>query len=1302
MAATDEYAVRIGAEIDIYKHATGSPSYYSTNVPGSLLIANPNGADIQVYQTDARVFKFVFSMNAFVLSEIYDRISNQALYFEFCTDLTDSTCARDAIKAIRSSTGRTLEFVYGDAVGPAGQISANRLLRYVSAGATLATFNYDDAGRLLAASYPAQAGTVTRVYGYNEPGRVCVSATGASISPCYVGAADTLLTSISDENGAGFAVFKYDNLGRVVSSEHAGGVDRFALTYNSDTVTTVADPDGGSTSYTSTLGRFYQLTGLSKAGHTTTHTYDVNGFLDLSTDRAGIITDHDFDATGRLTKVTRAKSTPQVQVENIGWDSTSNQPNLITRTGQRIERTFNARGQRLTVTVIDTTVTPNQSRTTTYRYCEQADIDLGACPLLGQLLSVDGPRADVSDVTTFAYYMEDHASCASAPSTCAYRRGDLWKRTDALGHASEFRSYDTAGRATSLRDSNNVITDLEFSPRGWLTATKVRGADDLTETDDVITRIEYDAVGQLNKISLPDGTLTRFTYDNAHRLTDITDKAGNSVHYTLNNAGNPTNEQFKSPDGSVTRSQSSVYNALGQLLTLKDAYNRSTGFVYDAMGRTDTATDPLSRVLDRNYDPIGRLSQIIQNKNKKGTDQATTSFSYDTRDNLVSITDPKGLVTTYVYNGFDELKQLASPDSGVTVLTYDQAGNPTSKLDARGISTVSTFDALNRLTSLTVPTSTQAIGYTFDSLPSECGPDETFSVGRLSQMTDESGVTRYCYDRRGNLLRKVQSVIGGTTLVVSPTYNAANQISALSYPSGAIAVFSRDDAGQIRRIDVVPVDPGPQLVAIDFATHLPFGPLASMQLGARTLNRTFDLDYAPDRVFDANTTGIDLDIAVDAMSNVVGLTERTSPSATLARTYTVDGLNRLTAQKNGSSILEQFTYDATGNRISRKVGATTTPYAYPSGSHKLSSVGGTTRGYDASGNTTSIGTQTFVFDDLGRMHDYKVGTSLIATYRVNARGERVLKTNVVSPSSSEQFIYDEAGHLLGEYTHLGARIREYVWLDDTLVAVLGNFGGSTYQLVETDHVGTPRAVINPATNAVVWRWDLNPSGFGDHFPNGDPDGDGVQYTQNIRFPGQYYDSESGMDYNYFRDYEPSTGRYLESDPIGLKGGLNTYRYVYANPLIYSDPEGLQCRPYISFGGGRETRMTNRELVNDAGWSFMRASVDPIAPGKPMMGRAHPSQAGGLGQAVFGSETGDCWAKHTRTYRESYETNQLTYSIELCVENDCDNKGVFLRTVTDRKKIAEFSKLNYDTDFAHTRAAGTVLLFRCLEWLKTLH
>lgn len=147
------------------------------------------------------------------------------------------------------------------------------------------------------------------------------------------------------------------------------------------------------------------------------------------------------------------------------------------------------------------------------------------------------------------------------------------------------------------------------------------------------------------------------------------------------------------------------------------------------------------------------------------------------------------------------------------------------------------------------------------------------------------------------------------------------------------------------------------------------------------------------------------------------------------------------------------------------------------------------------------------------------------------------------------FVYDEAGHLIGEYDGSGNAIQEHVWFTNMPVAVLV---GSSLYYVHTDQLGTPRIITDG--NAAIWRWESGP--FGEEAAQEDPDGDQTDFTYNLRFPGQYYDVETGLHYNYYRTYDPATGRYLESDPVGLGGGLDTYGYVSGNPLSGYDLFGL--------------------------------------------------------------------------------------------------------------------------------------------------
>jgi len=146
------------------------------------------------------------------------------------------------------------------------------------------------------------------------------------------------------------------------------------------------------------------------------------------------------------------------------------------------------------------------------------------------------------------------------------------------------------------------------------------------------------------------------------------------------------------------------------------------------------------------------------------------------------------------------------------------------------------------------------------------------------------------------------------------------------------------------------------------------------------------------------------------------------------------------------------------------------------------------------------------------------------------------------------------------YNGTGGLVEETVWLGDIPVATLRPSGSAVNIFyVHTDHLNTPRKVSRPSDNQLEWRWDADP--FGTAAANQNPAGLGV-FTYNLRFPGQYYQAETGLNQNVNRDYDPLTGKYIESDPIGLKGGVNTYVYALQNPILYSDPKGLEAVAYM--------------------------------------------------------------------------------------------------------------------------------------------
>ncbi len=139
---------------------------------------------------------------------------------------------------------------------------------------------------------------------------------------------------------------------------------------------------------------------------------------------------------------------------------------------------------------------------------------------------------------------------------------------------------------------------------------------------------------------------------------------------------------------------------------------------------------------------------------------------------------------------------------------------------------------------------------------------------------------------------------------------------------------------------------------------------------------------------------------------------------------------------------------------------------------------------------------------------------------------------------------------------MGSLIQEIVWLGDTPIAsVRLEACGFSIFYIHTDHLNTPRRITRRSTADVVWSWESDP--FGASAPNENPSGLGA-FSFNLRMPGQYFDAETGLNYNMARDYDSAIGRYVESDPLGIKPGVNTYAYVRNNPESYNDPTGLQA------------------------------------------------------------------------------------------------------------------------------------------------
>lgn len=321
----------------------------------------------------------------------------------------------------------------------------------------------------------------------------------------------------------------------------------------------------------------------------------------------------------------------------------------------------------------------------------------------------------------------------------------------------------------------------------------------------------------------------------------------------------------------------------------------------------------------------------------------------------------------------------------------------------------------------------------------------------------------------------------------------------------------------------------------------------------------------------------------DALNRPLSFKEDGTVLLVTLATYAWDDFTRC-----GTLLRKTYSYDPTGNRMQRGTYDTVNGIEQRTATQTLTTVADSNRMLQndswamtlsaAAGNTLRQSQNlVYAYNDQGRLNEVCNPTNLYANYSYNALGQRTLKrifsaNNAASPTATYSYLYGADGQLLGQKTYNSNgkpdKAQYWVWLDGQPVAGIeleytgkGAVNKTSQYYLHSDHLNTPRMATNQS-QTLLWSWNSDAFGFGG--VNGDTHGNKPSLDILLRFPGQLYDTHTAMNYNYFRDYDPNTGRYIQSDPIGLQGGINTYQYALSNPLNFIDPTGLDIT--ISFNG----------------------------------------------------------------------------------------------------------------------------------------
>jgi len=760
-------------------------------------------------------------------------------------------------------------------------------------------------------------------------------------------------------------------------------------------------------------------------------------------------------------------------------------------------------------------------------------------------------------------------------------------KDDGVSYQTTTYTYDALNRPATIVYPDGHKRVLLYE-NGSQFVTKIYHEISGAESPFDVTRFAYDANGNISDIWDANNNRTQFTYDNRLRLTKQTNSLQEETIYTyandrlqqievgrtvadgegqlikLNyNAENRLSSiQRKNDTGQFITIESYTYDSEGRKLTQTDGENNPWQFAYDAAGNRKTVTDPLLKVTRYTYDATNRalsiidanlnetqltyddLGRLIQRDQLGITPNIQTRFGYDAANNLTSVTDGESNTTTYAYDSLSRLTTETKPLGQTLRYFYDNRNRLDYRLNARG----------------------QKIDYSYNVW----GPVNDIKYYADNVTTTVDRTVTYQYDNTGNIQNVTDTVIGPTPLY-GYTYDALNRrdlTSVLLYPGGTVTL--NDDYDRFgNRSTLTLIDSSGtythqytrnklnRLTSAVLPSGQTFNPL-TYDNNDRLKQLITPSGLTVDRLYAANgpVKNIAIKDGATALEQWVYTHDNVRNVDTITDTaglhdYGYDNADRLTTATHPAGLAiptaESFGYDRAGNRED-PIDALL--YDYDANNRILKSPGITSYSFDADGNpiTQSTG-ETFSYNHDNRLTSYNnPGTSTTASYQYDPQGRRINKT---VNGTTTWYLWDGT-NLMAEYSNTGSQLKRYAYLPDQYAPIQVQDASGIYD-VHSDHLDTPKFLTNAAKQVV---WKANYESFGKAAVNEDVDGDANLVNFNFRFPGQYYDSESGLHYNLMRYYSPETGRYLTSDQIGQESDLNHYLYVYANPVGWIDPSGL--------------------------------------------------------------------------------------------------------------------------------------------------
>jgi RHS repeat-associated protein len=947
-------------------------------------------------------------------------------------------------------------------------------------------------------------------------------------------------------------------------------------TYNSSQITMAFSPDGNQSASTiiNTTHPDFTKTNIDVTGYPCLTVngkpikYIVYAPADKHptqiTDQKGIITAYTFDDKNRISQVIEAVGSSISRTATYVYSTLSNGainlfniPNKITKGTVTVNNVINVNGQVISQTQTSTQ-TGSTSKTTTYTY--YTDVNSSSNGLLS---SEDGPRSGTSDKINYSY--DNYGNLATKSSTI---NGSV--RTE------QHLGYNSFGQPERIVQANGMVKKFNYNVDGSV-SNIVFGTG---STTGVVTgqnySFTYDDLGQLRVSVLPDGDSKSFNYDQIGRLVKTVAEDGSIFTKTYFKNNVVSSDLLN--DNSGTTLVKSLYRSIdgnGRISKVQlgtDSNSNTINFSYDLNGNVLEIASALGINETWTYDELNRMKT-----HKDGNGNVDTR-GYDANDNLGTLNDAfnSGL-TFYDQRNNNILTREYNQDYGEKKYTYNEADQIIQSLFGNRKCSFPNIDEIGRNRNVNC----QNVGGNTDALLA-FDNNYNFDVsrfGRLDSITSNAayGVnTNYSYDLFDRIISKSQLNKALTSLgtsenisTVSYEWSLGNKLVSQTLPSGRKLNLNYNSA-QKAQLSNITLDGTPIINSISYNGG---GDITGWNWG---VGGRYSIIYSSNstgaikQIANTNSSGginYSLDYGFDRDGRIVSISRNNN----INDTYAYDNAGNLTneSRANGSNSVYSigYTYDQNRNRKTLRASgahlqsASTVDYSYTK--NKLTSFikDGTSQPINYTANAELyFGSNTANYDYAGRRRGDGQSNNFNRYMSYTANNERSL----ISLSSSWtystiQFVYDENSNLIGEYTYSGVPIVEYVWLEGKPIAAIYGSGAETkiYYIV-TDVLNTPRRLIDSSTGNIEWSWDSTAFGVG--APTG-------SITFNLRFSGQYYDSATGQFYNLNRFYNPELGRYMESDPSGMAGGLNPYIYALNNPNIYVDHNGKHPIVGIMIVGG---------------------------------------------------------------------------------------------------------------------------------------